>query len=55
MKFIMLFFITVAWIVSLVPLMLLTIMSSSIGLSLCFIAIMIFISGQFVDLILQEL
>ena len=58
MKLISLFFITAGWIVSLIPLMLLTIFNlanGSTGLALCFIAIILFISGQFIDLILQEL
>jgi len=58
MKLISLFFITAGWIVSLVPLMLLTISNladGSTGLALCFIAIILFISGQFIELILQEL
>ena len=58
MKLISLFFITAGWIVSLVPLMLLTISNladGSTGLALCFIAIILFISGQFIDLILKEL
>ena len=58
MILISLFFITAGWIVSLIPLMLLTIFNlanGSTGLALCFIAIILFISSQFIDLILQEL
>ena len=58
MKLIGLFFITAGWIVSLVPLILLTLSNladGSNGLALCFIAIIIFISGFFIDMILEEL
>ena len=58
MKLISLFFITAGWVVSLIPLMLLTIFNladGSTGLALCFFAIILFISGQFIELILQEL
>ena len=58
MKFISLFFITAGWIVSLIPLILLTLSNltdDNIGLALCFLAIIIFISGQFFDILLKEL
>ena len=58
MKLITLFFITAGWVVSLVPLILFTfanLADGSTGLALCFIAIMLFISGQFIDILLKEL
>ena len=58
MKLISLFFVTAAWVVCLVPLMLLTLSNlaeGSNGLALCFFAIILFISGQFIDLLRQEL
>ena len=58
MKLISLFFIFAGWVVSLIPLMLLTIFNladGSTGLALCFIAIILFITGQFYDLLRQEL
>ena len=58
MKLISLFFITAGWIVSLIPMMILSISylaDNSIGLALCFFAIILFITGQFYDLLTYEL
>ena len=58
MKLISLFFITAGWIVSLIPMMLLTLFKlsdGSTGLALCFFAIILFITGQFIDLLIEEI
>ena len=58
MKLISLFFITAGWIVSLVPLMLLTLSNLADGsniLASCFFAIILFISYHFINIILEEL
>ena len=58
MKLIGLFFITAGWVVSLIPLILLTLSNladGSNGLALCFFAIILFISGFFIDMILKEI
>ena len=58
MKLITILFITAGWIVSLIPMMILSISylaDNSIGVALCFFAIILFITGQFYDLLRQEL
>ena len=58
MKLITILFITAGWIVSLVPMMILTLSNLTdgrTGLALCFFAIILFITGQFYDLLTYEL